>query len=176
MRKNVHIHESVTIDRRPDEVWAVVGDYGRDVEWRHGIREMTPDTPGLARLGTKVIEVLVMAGSTYTTQSVVTELGPGLHYRFAGHGDGGAVTGGRTVWTGPRPGTSIFTYDVAVEPEGIPRFLLPLMDRWMRRSFRRDLRALRALIEAQPVDLTAVPAQPVGAVQPAQAVEPRAAA
>ena len=146
MSKGLHVHVEVDIARTPDEVWAVVGDYAQDVHWRKGITEMTPDTPGPARLGTQVREVLRMAGSTYTTESVVTEFGPGRRYRFAGHGDGGPVTGGRLVRSGARLGTSRFTYDVEVEPP-VPAFLVPVMAWWMQRAFTKDLHRLRDMIE-----------------------------
>ncbi len=151
MSNALHVHVDVEIAREPDDVWAVVGDYALDVRWRKGITEMTPDTPGLARLGTGVREVLRMAGSTYTTESVVTEFGPGLRYRFAGHGDGGAVTGGRQVRPGGRPGTAIFTYDVEVDPTGVPAVVRPVMGWWMQRAFEKDVTRLRKLVEADMI-------------------------
>jgi len=163
MSKVLHVHVDVEIAREPGEVWAVVGDYAQDVHWRKGITEMTPDTPGLARLGTGVREVLKMAGSTYTTASVVTEFGPGLRYRFAGHGDGGAVTGGRLVRPGPRPGTSIFTYDVEVEPDGVPGVLVPVMGWWMQRAFTKDVRRLRDMVEGDQLRGHAPGAEPLAA-------------
>ncbi len=146
MSKALHVHVDVEIAREPEQVWAIVGDYAQDVHWRKGITEMTPDTPGLARLGTRVREVLKMAGSTYTTESVVTEFGPGRRYRFAGQGDGGRVTGGRMVRPGPRLGTSIFTYDVEVEPT-LPGFLVPVMAWWMQRAFTKDVARLQDMVE-----------------------------
>ena len=146
--QTVHAHLEVEIDRRPEEVWAVVGDYASDPRWRGGVKAMIADPDGPPAPGTRVHEVLEMAGRTYTTDSVVTEAGPGLRYRFAGEGTGGAVRGGRAVQPGPRPGSSRFTYDVEVEPTGVPFGLRRIMGWWMRRSFRRDLARLRDLLEA----------------------------
>src|SRR4051812_1463846 len=87
----------IQIDRDPADVWAVVSDYDRDRQWRKGIVEMTPDGPGAPRVGTRVREVLHLAGRDYVTNSTVTETGPGMSYRFAGAGTSGQVRGGRSV-------------------------------------------------------------------------------
>ena len=137
---------TIEIDRTPDEVWAAVSDYGMDVVWRKGITEMTPDVAGAPRVGTRVVEVLELGGRTYTTNTAVTETGP-MSYRFAGTGDSGEVRGGRTVRPGSSPGSSTFTYDVELEPAGIPRVLRPILARFLDRGMRRDLRTLRNLLE-----------------------------
>ena len=104
MSKVLHTHVAVEIDRGPEEVWPVVSDYASDTRWRKGVTEMTPDRPGAPEVGTRVREVLELAGKAYTTDTVVTETGPGMAYRFAGDGTSGAVRGGRTVVAGSGPG------------------------------------------------------------------------
>lgn len=138
----------IEIGRPPEAVWAVVSDYARDTTWRKGIREMTPDADGPPRVGTNVREVLRLGRTDYVTTTTVTDVGPGLAYRFAGHGTSGEVRGGRSVRTAAAPGASVFAYDVALRPEGIPRLARPVMACWLRHSMRRDLRRLRALVEA----------------------------
>jgi hypothetical protein len=141
-------HVDVDINRPPEQVWAVVSDYAADTRWRKGIREMVPDVSGAPAVGTRVHEVLAVGGRAYTTDSVVTEAGPGMHYRFEGEGTTGVVRGGRTVVPGPVPTSSTFTYDVELEPRGVPRLVLPLMSWWLTRSLGRDLVRLRNLVEA----------------------------
>ena len=148
MSKVLHTHVDVEIDRPTDQVWGVVSDYGTDTKWRKGIREMTADRPGEPEVGTRIREVLELAGKTYTTDTVVTEAIPGRRYTFAGEGTGGAVRGGRIVRPGPRPDTSVFTYHVEVEPHGVARLAQPVLGRMLSRSLRRDLERLRELIEA----------------------------
>ncbi|HEY5699513.1 MAG TPA: SRPBCC family protein [Acidimicrobiales bacterium] len=147
MSKVLHTHVAVEIDRGPEEVWPVVSDYASDTRWRKGVAEMTPDRPGAPEVGTRVREVLELAGKAYTTDTVVTETGPGMAYRFAGDGTSGAVRGGRTVVAGSGPGTSVFTYDVELEPHGVPRLAQPVLGWWLTHSLRRDLGRLRTLIE-----------------------------
>ena len=138
----------IEIARPADDVWAVVSDYATDTRWRKGIREMTPDRPGEPAVGTKVREVLELGGRTYTTDSTVTEVGPGHRYRFEGTGTSGVVRGGRTVRDGDGWGTTVFTYDVELEPDGVPRLAQPILGWWLGHSLRRDLGRLRTLIES----------------------------
>lgn len=95
-------------------------------------------SPAGRRATGHVREVLRLAGREYTTHTAVTEVGPGLRYRFAGSGTSGKVQGGRTVEGGRTPGSATFTYDIELEPEGIPRAAQPLMGWWLTHSLRRD--------------------------------------
>ena len=144
---SITVTNSIDIERPPSEVWAVVSDYAADTIWRKGIAEMTPDADGPPRVGTRVREVLVLGGRTYTTETAVTDVGPGLTYGFSGTGTSGEVRGRRTVVAAGTPQSARFSYDVELEPNAVPRFLAPLMARWLGHSMRRDLRRLRRLVE-----------------------------
>ena len=144
----LHTNVSVEIERPPEAVWSVVTDYATDLTWRKGITEMTPDTDGAPQVGTKVREVLRLGGREYVTDTTVTEVGPGMSYRFAGTGTSGLVSGRRHVEPAAAPGRSVFTYDVELEPAGIPRPVQRLMGWWLGHSLRRDLQRLQALLEA----------------------------
>jgi Polyketide cyclase / dehydrase and lipid transport len=147
MSRFVHSSFDIEIAGRPERVWAVVGDYALDARWRKGIVEMTPDVAGAPKVGTKVHEVLELAGRRYTTDSEVTEVGP-MRYRFAGANETGEVRGGRSVRPGSTPGSAHFTYDVEVDVASIPAPVRPVLTWILRRGMRRDLRRLRALVEA----------------------------
>ena len=82
MASTHHIEESVSIARPPEEVWAAIADYPFDLQWRRGITEMTPDPPGPPAPGTRVHEVLKMAGRSFTTDSTVSDVDPGISYRI----------------------------------------------------------------------------------------------
>jgi hypothetical protein len=71
-----------------------------------------------------------------------------MSYRFAGSGTSGHVRGRRNVRAGTVPGSSVFGYEVELEPQGIPRGVAPLLAWWLRHSLRRDLGRLRTLLEA----------------------------
>ena len=79
------------------------------------------------------------------TDTAVTEVGPGMSYRFAGTGTSGVVRGRRSV-TPATPDSAVFAYDVELEPESIPRLARPILRWWLEHSLRRDLRRLRTLI------------------------------
>ncbi|MGD9998331.1 MAG: SRPBCC family protein [Ilumatobacteraceae bacterium] len=149
MTSTITAHLDIDIDRPAPLVWSVVSDYACDPRWRAGVSEMTPDRPGAPTVGTAVHEVLSLGGREYVTDTVITDVGPGMHYRFAGHGTGGQVRGGRTV-VATADGSSRFTYEVEVEPEHLSPVMRPVMGWWMRRSFRRDLRRLREHVQALP--------------------------
>lgn len=143
----VHVEESVAIARPPAEVWAAIADYSFDSEWRQGLEEMTPDPSGPPASGTQVREVVKFSGRTFTTDSVVTDIDPGVSYRFEGRGSSGAVHGGRSVRPGDGDESAVFTYDYELDPEGGMRVLGPLLAPVLRSGLRKDLRRLKTLLE-----------------------------
>ena len=144
---SVRIEEGVLIDRPAGEVWAAIADYGFDREWRDGLSEMTPDPPGPPMVGTKVHEVVRSSGRDYIADTVVTELEPGVSYRFAGEGTIGGLTGGRRVSPAADGRGSTFTYSIELEPRGAMRFLRPVLGSIVRSGLRKDLRRLKDLLE-----------------------------
>ena len=147
MSATVRIEESVRIARSPAEVWAAIADYSFDAEWRKGLREMTSDPPGPPEDGTKVHEVVRSSGRDFIADTVVTDLQPGLSYRFAGSGTIGGVGGGRTVRPDPQGTGAVFTYAIELEPEGGMRLLGPLLGAVVRSGLRKDLQKLKALLD-----------------------------
>jgi hypothetical protein len=150
MSNTLYTHVDIEIPRPAEQVWAVVTDYATDTVWRKGITEMTPDRDGPPRVGTNVREVLQLGGRQYVTDTAVTEVGPGMSYRFAGTGTSGVVRGRRTVTPAATPDTAVFSYDVELEPHSIPRIARPILRWWLQHSLRRDLRRLRNLIATNP--------------------------
>jgi hypothetical protein len=146
MSSPVRIAESVQIDRPPADVWEAIADYGFDLQWRKGLTAMAPDPPGGPAPGTKVHEVVRSSGRDYVADIVVTDLDPGVSYRFSGSGTIGGLSGGRRVQADPSG--SVFTYEVELQPKGAMRLLRPVLGPMVRSGFRRDLRALKTLLEA----------------------------
>jgi carbon monoxide dehydrogenase subunit G len=143
----VHINESVRIDRAPAEVWDAIADYGFDLQWRNGLRDMTPDPPGGPTSGTKVHEVVHSMGRDFVADTVVTDVDPGSSYRFTGEGTIGTVAGGRTVDAGSGGASAVFTYDIELTPRGGSRLLGPLLGPVVRSGLKKDLRKLKGLLE-----------------------------
>jgi carbon monoxide dehydrogenase subunit G len=142
------IEESVPIDRPPEQVWASIADYSFDLQWRRGITEMTPDPPGPPAPGSRIHEVLKLAGRRFTTDSTVGEVDPGVSYSFAGAGTSGDIRGRRTVMPKPGGDGSVFTYTIELEPRGTARALGPLLVPLLRSGLQKDLKRLKALLEA----------------------------
>ena len=146
MSRPIHVEESVTVARSPEVVWSAVADYRRDVEWRKGLTDMTPDPPGAPAVGTKVHEVLKTGGRSYVADSTVTEVGA-MTYRFEGGGTLGKLAGSRTVVASESPSESVFTYEIEITPSGMNRLRRPIIARTARRGLTGDLERLRELLE-----------------------------
>jgi len=147
MSPAMRVEESVRIDRSPAEVWEAIADYGFDREWRNGLRDMTPDPPGPPAVGTKVHEVVRTSGRDYVADTLVTELDPGVSYRFMGSGTIGGLSGGRSVRPDAAGGGAVFTYTIELEPTGAMRLLAPLLRSLVRSGLKKDLARLRTILE-----------------------------
>jgi hypothetical protein len=148
MSSTVHVEESVRIDQSPSRVWEAIADYSFDIKWRKGLREMTPDPLGGPAAGTKVHELVKTSGRNYVADTVVTDLDPGVSYRFAGSGTIGGLSGARTVQ--PDGGTgAVFTYEIELEPKGGMRLLRPVLGPMVRSGLKKDLRKLKVLLERE---------------------------
>ena len=147
MGSTITVEESVGIARAPADVWDAIADYGFDAQWRAGLREMSPDPPGGPAIGTRVHEVVRSSGRDYVADTVVTELDPGVSYRFRGAGMIGDVAGGRAVRADEAGTGAVFTYLVELRPTGGMRLMRPLLGRLVRSGLRKDLKRLRSLLE-----------------------------
>jgi carbon monoxide dehydrogenase subunit G len=147
MARTVRVEESVQIERPPAEVWNAIADYGFDREWRNGLLDMTPDPPGPPAPGTKVHEVVRSSGRDYVADTVVTELDPGVSYRFTGAGTIGPLEGGRAVRADAAGGGAVFTYTIELQPTGGMRLLGPLLGTIVRSGLKKDLQRLKGVLE-----------------------------
>jgi carbon monoxide dehydrogenase subunit G len=147
MSPNVHVEESVQIDRPPDEVWDAIANYAFDLEWRKGLREMRPDPDGPPAPGTKVHEVVHNSGRDYVADTVVTDLDPRASYRFEGSGTIGRLAGGRAVRAANGGAGSVFTYTIDLQPKGAMRLLAPFLGSIVRSGLKKDLVRLKSLLD-----------------------------
>jgi len=149
LSRTIRVEESVPIAKSPREVWDAIANYAFDLEWRKGLREMTPDPPGPPAPGTKVHEVVRSSGRDYVADTVVSDVDPGVSYRFAGSGTIGGVSGGRAVRADQAGSGAVFTYTIQLEPKGGMRLLGPLLGLVVRSGLKKDLQKLRALLESE---------------------------
>jgi hypothetical protein len=146
MSSSVRIEEAVRIVKSPAEVRAAIAD-GFDLEWRKGLREMTPDPSGAPAPGTKVHEVVRSSGRDYVADTVVTDLDPSVSYRFEGSGTIGGLSGGRAVRTDNAGTGALFTYTIELQPKGGMRLLRPVLGRMVRSGLKKDLQKPKTLLD-----------------------------
>lgn len=136
-----HTHE---IPASAADVWAVLADYRRDPEWRTGVLSMEPDTEGLAQPGTKVQEVLRLAGKTNHIGSVVDAVDPGR--RIVWHTTNGSDVNGYRMVEPAGADRCRVTLGITVRPHGMEKLMAPMFRRMLDRNTQQDLRALQGLI------------------------------
>lgn len=167
-RRSVLVTETIEIDRPAGEVWAAIADYAFDLRWRDGLVEMSPVPAGPPRDGTRVHEVLRSSGLTFTTDTVVSDVEPGVTYRFAGQGTTGSVRGRRRVEAALPARSSFFTYEVELQPSGVFGVLRSVLRLALGSGLRKDLQRLKQLME-NPTDGLLGEVEPAGG---ADVVEP----
>ena len=149
MTKPISYQQSTIVNRPADEVWAHVADYAFDLQWRHGLTDMTPNPSGPPQTGTTVHEELRSMGATMVNDTTVTMIGDHA-YRFVGGGASGQVEGGRKV-VAIDPDQSEFTYDINLKLNGPTRFFGFVLRPMLRRNLGKDLQRFRTLVETDAV-------------------------
>jgi hypothetical protein len=77
----------------------------------------------------------------------VTDLAPGVSYRFEGSGTIGGLSGGRAVRPADGGAAAVFTYTIELRPTGGMRLLAPLLGPIVRSGLKKDLQKLRSLLD-----------------------------
>lgn len=133
------------IDRPTGEVWAVLGDYRRDPDWRAGVAGMSPSPATPAEPGQTTVEELRFGGRGYRNDGLIETVEPGrrLTWRTTSGID---ADGSRTV-TGLADGRCRVRLRTTVRPLGLDRLLSPVLKPMLRRRMEGDLRRLRAVVE-----------------------------
>lgn len=136
------------IDRPADEVWAVVGDYRRDPDWRAGVAGMSPSPAAPAKPGQTTVEELRFGGRGYRNDGLIETVDAGrrLTWRTTSGID---AEGSRTI-TELGPGRCRIRLRTTVRPHGMDRLLSPVLGPLLRRRMEGDLRRLRTLVKQAP--------------------------
>jgi uncharacterized protein YndB with AHSA1/START domain len=133
------------IDRPTAEVWAVLGDYRRDPDWRAGVTDMSPSPAAPAEPGQTTVEQMRFGGRSYRNGGLIETVDPGrrLTWRTTSGVD---AEGSRTV-DEPAPGRCRIRLETTVRPHGADRLFSPVLGPLLRRRMEGDLRRLRTLVE-----------------------------
>src|SRR5688572_23449542 len=136
----IMLQVEIEVPRPADDVWALVGDYRRDPDWRTGVATMAPSPPARAEPGQTTDEQLRFAGRSYRNGGVIESVGPGrtLSWRTTSGVD---ARGSRTVeeLAERRCRVRLVT---TVRPQGADRLFAPVLAPLLRRRQAGDLRRL----------------------------------
>ena len=138
----------VWIDRPPDEVYAYVADLDRWLEWRTDVAGGEKLTEGPLRVGSRLRGVAKVFGREVSMDVEVTalEAGAALGYRPV---SGPLRTNNLYRFEEQDGGTLvILTDDLGLN--GVFRVLLPLMPRFVRSVYTKNLAGLKAALGARP--------------------------
>lgn len=129
----------------PEALWAVIGDYARDGEWREGV-QMRQEPPGMAVQGATTYEQLRFLGQTHVVVATLESVEPGRAIVFRTTESDVPTHGERRIEP-TRDGCTV-TVRIALTPTGVWRVVAHPMAALLRRRFERDLERLATLVEA----------------------------
>ena len=147
---DLHVHVRVTnailIDRPRSEVAAFATDPSRAREWYSDVRDVRWNRQPVA-VGSKLAFVAAFLGRESDYVYEVTELVPDERFVMS-RAEGPFQMETVYSWEDTGGGGTRMTLQNSGYPRGISLLLAPLLRSAMKRSGRRDLRRLKALLEA----------------------------
>jgi uncharacterized membrane protein len=140
------IEQSIVISRPIEEVFAFVSDYRNDPRWRTGIVEFSQTPEGPTAAGTRLREVLRLAGLRLETASEVIEYEPNRKCTIKSTSGPIPLRNWRLVE--PAPGGTRFTYAIVGESSGFYKLAEPVLVAIFRRQLRAELARLKRILES----------------------------
>lgn len=147
MARDVDVLTETVIRRPSDEVAAYAGDPGHAPEWYANISSVEWRTPPPVAVGSRMDFVATFLGRRLAYTYEVVELEPGrrLVMRTA---DGPFPMETTYTWEPVDDGATRMTLRNRGRPSGFSALVAPFMASAMRRANRKDLAALRSVLEA----------------------------
>ena len=142
----MQVKVSTEVEAPAERVFAVLADYGVDPEWRKGVIDMSPSTPGVARRGTTTKETIRFLGSTMVTPGRVTDVVDGRVLAWEARGEKVEASGTREV-VPLGDGSSRVVDALDARFNGPRRAADRVLERVARRQARGDLERLKRLVE-----------------------------
>lgn len=136
----------VTINRSVEDVFAILSNAENDPTYSSLVVEARRTSPGPIGVGTTARLVSRMFGRRIVNDWTVTEFDPNRTYAWQ-RTSGGVPLGGRMTFD-EVDGRTRVSATITVEPDGILRFIAPLIATLGRRGFKKDLANLKHLMEA----------------------------
>lgn len=143
---SVDIEVETVIERPVDEVAAYAGDPGNAPAWYVNIRSVEWRTPPPVAVGSRLDFVAMFLGRrlSYTYEVVDLVAGERLVMQTAQ----GPFPMRTTYTWQPSDGGTRMTLRNVGEPAGFSRFVAPVIETAMRRATRKDLAALKRILES----------------------------
>ena len=139
---------SIDVNRPQEDVFAYLTDLARHGEWQSQIQEVTVETEGPTRVGTRARERRKPThGPAVTSTYAITELEPPRKTSF--RGIDGPVRVAGTVTVEPAGEGSRVTLDIDLTGHGlVGKLLAPMARREMRKQVPLDQQRLKERLEA----------------------------
>jgi ligand-binding SRPBCC domain-containing protein len=146
---NMHVEESVVINRPPEEVFDYVANSQNLPEWSSPVQEVRSETQGpLVEEGARFTTVAKFLGRSFETPFEVIVHDPPR--RHTDRSRGGPFPQEYThIIEEVEGGGTRLTEVMEGEPRGFFRLAGPLLEMAGRRQFRADLETLKDLLESQ---------------------------
>ncbi|MGH2720152.1 MAG: SRPBCC family protein [Actinomycetota bacterium] len=146
---HVDVTTEIEIDRPRAEVAAFAADPGTATAWYENITSVVPQAPGPLAVGSRLAFEARFLGRRLAYTYEVTELVPGerLVMRTS---EGPFPMETTYAWEDTPAGGTRMTLRNRGEPAGFAKVMGPAMARAMRSANRRDLEALKRLLERRP--------------------------
>jgi hypothetical protein len=143
----VDVVTQTEIERPRDEVAAFAGDPDNAVRWYENIESVQWQTPPPLAVGSKLAFVARFLGRRIAYTYEVREHVPGERFVMA-TAEGPFPMETTYEWRDSLDGGTLMTLRNRGEPSGFANVAAPVMSAAMRRANRKDLQALKALLES----------------------------
>ena len=148
------ITASIEIDRTQEDVFAYLDDLARHGEWQETIEEITVETEGPTRVGSRVREKRKVPGGSREYRYEITERDPPRRSSFRGIDGPVRVVG--TVTVSPvEPGRSRVALELDFEGKGLGKLLVPVARRDARKQVPRSQQLLKERLESRAPEAAA---------------------
>jgi uncharacterized protein YndB with AHSA1/START domain len=144
----VDVQTSIEIDAPRSTVAAFASNPDNAPEWYVNITSVTWETPPPAGVGSRVAFVAQFLGRRIAYTYEVRELVPGERFVMS-TAEGPFPMRTTYTWTDTATGGTRMTLRNEGEPSGFGQLTAPVMAAAMRRANRKDLAALKAIVEAK---------------------------